>query len=244
MPGTTTPIRAGWDDEGEWAAGQRRLGPAAVTANHFPGSTPLMAIGNGAHDDHHDESSGPEAPCPAARSSRGGRPWPACPRHLRGSGAACPGRRRARHGHARRLRGLRPGGGWPGGTREAPVMARHRSITLHLAKGCVGLGSLAVIAVAPISPWWPVGLVPLTLVSLGGCPACWTMGLVERVLRRPGRPERTGARDHVHRRAGGTPARRWRAGCGRVSRPPARHRRSSGPAGRGRAPRPPAAPPR
>lgn len=67
-----------------------------------------------------------------------------------------------------------------------------RSVTLHLARGCLGFGSLAAIAVVPVSPWWSVGLVPLALASLGGCPACWTMGLLERVLRRPGRPGRAG----------------------------------------------------
>jgi hypothetical protein len=65
-----------------------------------------------------------------------------------------------------------------------------KSVVLHLVRGCVGFGALATLALAPISPWWSIGLVPLALVALKGCPACWMMGLVETVAHRI-KPRRT-----------------------------------------------------
>ena len=62
----------------------------------------------------------------------------------------------------------------------------NRSVALHLFRGCAGFGALTAAVLAPISPWWSIGLVPLALVSLKGCPACWTMGLLETIANRAG----------------------------------------------------------
>lgn len=60
----------------------------------------------------------------------------------------------------------------------------NRTITLHLVRGAIGFGALALAVTAQISPWWSVGLIPIALIALKGCPICWTMGLVETVAMR------------------------------------------------------------
>lgn len=70
-------------------------------------------------------------------------------------------------------------------------MFASRSVAIHVLRGFVGFGSLAAVMLAPISPWWSVGLVPVALVALGGCPACWTMGLIETISRRATQRRRT-----------------------------------------------------
>ncbi|WP_207387140.1 hypothetical protein [Frankia sp. Cppng1_Ct_nod] len=64
------------------------------------------------------------------------------------------------------------------------------SVPRHLLRGAIGFGLLAssfalVPTVGPVA----LGLAPLGLVALRGCPMCWVMGLVETVTR--GRVERT-----------------------------------------------------
>ena len=60
-----------------------------------------------------------------------------------------------------------------------------RTVTRHLIRGALGLGFLAIALRYSSSlglwTWAPVGL---ALVFLGGCPMCWTVGLVQTVLQR------------------------------------------------------------
>ena len=59
-------------------------------------------------------------------------------------------------------------------------MFASRTIAGHLARGVVGIGALVGAAVwAPRAPWVSLLLVPLALVTLRGCPTCWTIGLVQ-----------------------------------------------------------------
>lgn len=48
----------------------------------------------------------------------------------------------------------------------------------HLARGVVGFGALiAAVLLSAHHPWTALVLVPLALIALRGCPACWLMGL-------------------------------------------------------------------
>lgn len=60
----------------------------------------------------------------------------------------------------------------------------------HLARGAVGFGAL-IASLALLPAMGPVSLVlaPVGLLALRGCPACWTMGLIEAISR--GRVRRT-----------------------------------------------------
>lgn len=59
----------------------------------------------------------------------------------------------------------------------------NRTIALHLVRGAIGFGALA-LAVTSASPWLSVGLIPIALIALKGCPICWTIGLVETIAMR------------------------------------------------------------
>jgi hypothetical protein len=64
-----------------------------------------------------------------------------------------------------------------------------KSLTVHLARGAIGLGTLAAAsALAPLG--WPLlVLLPVALIALRGCPMCWTIGLLQTAwarLRRDG----------------------------------------------------------
>ena len=62
-------------------------------------------------------------------------------------------------------------------------MFASRSLAIHLVRGAVGMTSFALAAVlAAERPLVALALVPLALVALRGCPACWTIGLVETVI--------------------------------------------------------------
>ncbi|HSA49234.1 MAG TPA: hypothetical protein VLH10_03865 [Yinghuangia sp.] len=96
-----------------------------------------------------------------------------------------------------------------------------RSVPRHLVRGIVGFGALAgAFALQPMFGPVSLLLVPLGLLVLRGCPACWTIGLVEtlsrgRMRRRcadDGRCELTRSYEPV-----GTPSRRSRASDERAS---------------------------
>jgi len=58
------------------------------------------------------------------------------------------------------------------------------TLTEHLLRGAVGIGALIwAVSIAREHPVASLGLGLLTLVALRGCPTCWTIGLVETVLR-------------------------------------------------------------
>ena len=62
-------------------------------------------------------------------------------------------------------------------------MFASKTILEHLFRGAIGLGAFAsAVALTPTHPWLSLAMVPLALVTLRGCPLCWTMGLVQTVL--------------------------------------------------------------
>lgn len=64
-------------------------------------------------------------------------------------------------------------------------MFASRTITGHLARGTVGLSALGTaVALGPVHPLIALALVPVALIALRGCPACWTIGLIQTVAAR------------------------------------------------------------
>ena len=63
------------------------------------------------------------------------------------------------------------------------------SVSAHLMRGALALASIAGgIAWAP--HYWPaLGLIPLAIYFMRGCPACWFMGLLQAVQNRSGRKQ-------------------------------------------------------
>jgi hypothetical protein len=59
------------------------------------------------------------------------------------------------------------------------------NVAVHLLRGIVGI-ALVVVALQYASTWGWWTLVPaiVAFVCLGGCPMCWTVGLVDTILRR------------------------------------------------------------
>ena|SRR5579862_7977330 len=58
------------------------------------------------------------------------------------------------------------------------------SVKIHLIRGVIGLGSLAVTLIyAPTLGWWTIIPGAAALVSFGGCPMCWLVGLGGTILR-------------------------------------------------------------
>lgn len=64
------------------------------------------------------------------------------------------------------------------------------SVPRHLLRGAVGFGALtgSVLCLPALGPA-SLLLAPLGLLALRGCPACWTIGLVQTISR--GRLRRT-----------------------------------------------------
>jgi hypothetical protein len=68
---------------------------------------------------------------------------------------------------------------------ENGITLGSRSVVVHILKGVLGFGLLAIaLLYAPDLGWWAA--VPLVgaLVCFQGCPMCWTVGLIATVLRR------------------------------------------------------------
>jgi hypothetical protein len=64
------------------------------------------------------------------------------------------------------------------------------SLPRHLLRGAIGFGALAgSVALIPLAGFIALLLAPLGLLALRGCPACWTIGLIQTISR--GRLERT-----------------------------------------------------
>ncbi|CAN95131.1 MULTISPECIES: hypothetical protein [Sorangium] len=60
-----------------------------------------------------------------------------------------------------------------------------RSLVEHLARGAICLAALvASVLVARASLWLAMALLPVALVAVGGCPMCWTLGLIQMVRAR------------------------------------------------------------
>ncbi len=65
------------------------------------------------------------------------------------------------------------------------AMFASKTLGEHLLRGGVGLGALVVAAFVLIAhPFAALALLALALVSLRGCPMCWTFGLMQTVLAR------------------------------------------------------------
>jgi len=68
------------------------------------------------------------------------------------------------------------------------------TISIHIARGAVA--ALAIAGVAAILGGQPgalgavaaLALAAVAVAALGGCPACWTIGLIEAVARRRSLP--------------------------------------------------------
>ena len=64
-------------------------------------------------------------------------------------------------------------------------MFRSGSVAVHVLKGVLGFGFLAIaLQYASVLGWWTLVPVAGALVCFQGCPTCWIVGLIETVLRR------------------------------------------------------------
>lgn len=62
-------------------------------------------------------------------------------------------------------------------------MSASKTLSAHLVRGAVGLGSMALaLSGAAAHPWLPFAALPVTLIAFRGCPTCWTVGLVQTVV--------------------------------------------------------------
>ena len=64
------------------------------------------------------------------------------------------------------------------------------SLPRHLVRGAIGFGALiASVALIPLVGFLALLLAPIGLLAIRGCPACWTIGLIQTISR--GRLERS-----------------------------------------------------
>ena len=69
-----------------------------------------------------------------------------------------------------------------------------RTIVEHLARGTIGLASLAAaVAWTPTQPAVWLVAIPVAALAFRGCPMCWTVGLAETVVARLGGRSTEGA---------------------------------------------------
>ena len=62
-------------------------------------------------------------------------------------------------------------------------MFASKTISGHLARGALGVGTMAfALSAAAAHPWLPLAALPIALVALRGCPMCWTVGLAQTVV--------------------------------------------------------------
>lgn len=62
-------------------------------------------------------------------------------------------------------------------------MFASKTISGHLARGALGVGTMAfALSAAADHPWLPLAALPIALVALRGCPMCWTVGLAQTVV--------------------------------------------------------------
>ena len=65
------------------------------------------------------------------------------------------------------------------------LMFASKTIVEHLVRGLFGLLALAAaVIVAADGPGLALALVAVGLLSLRGCPLCWTIGLVQTAVQR------------------------------------------------------------
>ncbi len=64
-------------------------------------------------------------------------------------------------------------------------MFKSRSVAMHLFRGVLGFGLLAIaLLYSSKLGWWTLTPIAGALVSFRGCPTCWTVGLMETLLNR------------------------------------------------------------
>ena len=64
-------------------------------------------------------------------------------------------------------------------------MFRSGSVAVHVLKGVLGFGFLAIaLLYASVLGWWTLVPVAGALVCFQGCPMCWIVGLIDTVLHR------------------------------------------------------------
>jgi len=64
-------------------------------------------------------------------------------------------------------------------------MFASKSIPKHLTRGAIGIGAfVAATSLAPQHPGLSLAAIAVALLSLRGCPMCWTIGLVQTVIAR------------------------------------------------------------
>ena len=65
-----------------------------------------------------------------------------------------------------------------------------RGILEHVGRGVAGMGALAgAVALGSAHPWLSAAAAVVGLVTLRGCPTCWTIGLIQTVAAKiRGRP--------------------------------------------------------
>jgi len=62
-------------------------------------------------------------------------------------------------------------------------MFASKTISGHLARGAVGLGTMGfALSGAAAHPWLPLAALPIVLVAFRGCPTCWTVGLMQTLF--------------------------------------------------------------
>jgi len=62
-------------------------------------------------------------------------------------------------------------------------MFASRTISGHLARGALGVGTMALaLSAAGAHPWLPLAALPIAMVALRGCPTCWIIGLAQTVV--------------------------------------------------------------
>ena len=62
---------------------------------------------------------------------------------------------------------------------------RSPTIVVHILRGILGMGFLYLaLHYGAALGWWVLAPLALALLFLGGCPMCWTVGLIDTVLRR------------------------------------------------------------
>ena len=62
------------------------------------------------------------------------------------------------------------------------------SVLIHILRGILGLAFLAIaLQYSSSLGWWVLAPLAAALICLGGCPMCWTVGLLATILQRKSR---------------------------------------------------------
>lgn len=71
------------------------------------------------------------------------------------------------------------------GCGQTLMMFGNKKLGIHLLRGAIAFAAVAISLATAGKLWWtPFVLMPLALWMLRGCPACWTIGLIESLAFR------------------------------------------------------------